>query len=153
MDSPINSKLIAVGCDHAGLAAKTSIMERLQELGIKVRDFGTDSEEPADYPDYAVKVAEAVSNGECDSGVLVCGTGVGMSMVANKVPGVRSALCTSTRIAELSRRHNDANVLALPGREASADELLSILEVWLRTEFEGGRHARRVEKIHKLTGV
>ena len=153
MDTPVDCKIVAVGCDHAGLTAKRRIVDRLGEYGIDVRDFGTDSEESADYPDYAVKVAKAVSKGECDRGILVCGTGVGMSMVANKVPGVRSALCYSPRIAELSRLHNNANVLALPGREAFPDELLAIVDIWLKTGFEGGRHARRVEKIHELTGI
>jgi RpiB/LacA/LacB family sugar-phosphate isomerase len=138
---------IAIGSDHAGFALKERIKRYLAARGWPYRDFGTDSDASTDYPDYGLPVAESVAKGEFDQGILVCGTGIGMSVTANKVPGIIAALCTSPEMADLSRRHNNANILALGGRTMSEEEALSILDVWLRTPFEGGRHARRVGKI------
>ncbi|MFO7900865.1 MAG: ribose 5-phosphate isomerase B [Planctomycetota bacterium] len=141
---------IAVGADHAGWKDKEWIAERLRRAGHEVVDFGTRSEEPVDYPDFAVAAARAVARGDCDRGVLVCGTGIGMSMAANKVPGVRAAACQTADGARYSRAHNDANVLCLGSRLNEEDELRAILEAWFDTDFEGGRHERRVNKINAL---
>ncbi len=137
----------AVGSDHAGFALKERLKERLKALGQEVVDLGANSEESVDYPDYGFAVAEAVSRGEVDRGLLVCGTGLGMSYVANKVEGIRAALCTSPEMAEMSRRHNDANVLVLGGRTTPPEQAAQILDAWLKSEFDGGRHVRRVQKI------
>ncbi len=138
---------IAVGADHAGVDCKAFVIELLQEGGHEITDMGTMSAEPVDYPDIARKVAEEVAEGNVDMGVLICGTGLGMSMSANRIHGVRAALCTNENMAELSRKHNDANVLCLGGRILSREDIPGILSVWLATAFEGGRHARRVAKI------
>jgi len=140
---------IALGSDHAGYRLKEYIESLLREAGHEVVDMGTHSEESVDYPLYAFRVAEAVARGEADRGILVCGTGIGMSIAANKVPGVRAALCWDTRTAELSRRHNDANVLCLGGRLLGEEEAARIVEVWLSTPFDGGRHARRIGLISR----
>ena len=143
---------LALGSDHAGYRLKTAIAGFLQQRDIRYEDFGTFSEERVDYPDFAVKVARAVAAGEYTAGILICGTGIGMSIVANKIRGIRAALCTDTYMGELSRRHNDANILCLGGRVLSPEEALPIVDIWLKTPFEGGRHARRLEKIQILTG-
>jgi len=143
---------LALGSDHAGYRLKMAVAEYLQQRGIEFEDFGTFSEESVDYPDYAVKVARAVAAGTFTAGVLICGTGIGMSIVANKVRGIRAALCTNVYMGELSRRHNDANILCMGGRVLSPDEALPILEIWLKTPFDGGRHTRRLKKIQQLTG-
>jgi len=137
---------IAIGSDHAGFRLKERLREFLKE-GHQVVDFGTESEEPTDYPDIAFKVAERVSSGEFDRGILICGTGIGMCIAANKVKGIRAALCWDERTAELSRKHNDSNILCLGGRILSEEEAKRIVEKWLSSEFEGGRHLRRVRKI------
>jgi RpiB/LacA/LacB family sugar-phosphate isomerase len=137
----------ALGSDHAGLALKERMAARLRELGHEVADLGTHTDEPVDYPDYGFAVGEAVAGGRADRGLLVCGTGLGMSYAANKVQGIRAALCTSPEMAEMSRRHNDANVLVLGGRTTPPEDAARILEAWLSSEFEGGRHERRVRKI------
>jgi ribose 5-phosphate isomerase B len=140
-------KRIAIASDHAGFALKEELKAELVRLGYRPRDFGTRSTESVDYPDFAHMVAAAVEQRRARCGVLVCGTGIGMSMAANRHPGVRAAVAWSEEIAEVTRRHNDANVLALPARHLGTDEAKRILGRFLATPFEGGRHARRVAKI------
>ena len=142
---------IAIGSDHAGFALKQAVLAFLKEKGIPVEDYGTYSEERVDYPDFGARVAKAVAAGEFPAGILICGTGIGMSITANKVPGIRAALCTSTYMSEMSRRHNNANILCMGGRVLSTEEALPIVDTWLRTPFEGGRHQKRLEKIQQLT--
>lgn len=138
---------IAVGSDHAGFALKERLKAHLQSLGEEVLDLGTDSEESVDYPDYGFAVAETVARGEADHGLLICGTGLGMSLAANKVDGIRAALCTSVEMAEMSRRHNNANILVLGGRTTAPKHAEQILDTWLKSPFEGGRHQNRLSKI------
>lgn len=139
---------IAVGADHAGYMIKAYVVRRLRSLGHEVIDFGTDSaESPVDYPTPAHAVASLVAKGEVERGVLACGTGLGVCMAANRHRGVRAADCLTVHQAEMSRRHNDANVLCLAGRLLSEDEAWAITEVWMDTAFEGGRHERRVDLI------
>ena len=138
---------IAIGADHAGVNCKNQIAEMLLGLGHEVEDMGTADETPVDYPDFAAKVAGAVAEGRAERGILVCGTGIGMSMSANRIRHVRAALCVDEKAAEISRRHNDANVLCLGGRTQSLDDVSRIVNVWLETPFDGGRHAQRVAKI------
>jgi ribose 5-phosphate isomerase B len=141
---------IAIGSDHRGYDAKKRIATLLQQLGHEVLDVGTQSSDSVDYPDFAFPVAQAVSEGRVERGVLICGTGIGMCIAANKVPGVRAAPCHDSITAEMSRRHNDANVLCLSA-DLLGDELIDrMLRIWLQTEFEGGRHARRVDKIARF---
>lgn len=142
------SERIYVGADHAGFQLKQKLVEELRRLGYEPVDVGPTSVDPADdFPDYARPVAKAVSKGDVQRGVLTCGTGLGMAYVANRYPRVRAAVAWSPEIAELARRHNDANVLVLPSRFVSQEEGMEILHKWLETQFEGGRHARRVAKI------
>jgi len=138
---------VALGGDHRAIALKELAKRVLCELGAETVDFGTNSESPADYPDYALPVARAVARGECDRGVLICGTGIGMSIAANKVRGVRAAVVHDELTAGLSRSHNDANVLCLGSATVDADLLERIVRIWMSTAFEGGRHARRLAKI------
>jgi ribose 5-phosphate isomerase B len=141
---------IFIGADHAGFALKQKLVTELKKLGYEPVDVGPKDLDPADdFPDFAKPVAKAVSSGEIKRGVLTCGTGLGMSYTANRFPKVRAAVAWSPEIAEMSRKHNDANVLVLPARFVSEDEGLAILHKWLETNFEGGRHQRRVEKIEK----
>jgi len=140
---------ISVASDHAGYAVKEAVKAHLLEAGHEVVDFGADSAESTDYPDHATPAARAVASGEVEMGVLVCGSGQGMVMTANKVHGVRAALAWDPEIAKLSRNHNDANVLALPGRFISEEGALEIVDAWLQAEFEGGRHIPRVRKMMK----
>ena len=142
------SEKIYIGADHAGFALKQKLVDELLRLGYEPVDVGPKSLDPCDdFPDYGRPVAEAVSTGVVQRGVLTCGTGLGMGYVANRYPHVRAAVVWSPEIAELSRKHNDANVLVLPSRFVSEQEGLDILHTWLDTRFEGGRHQRRVEKI------
>ncbi len=141
---------IALGSDHRGVAVRQRIIPFLQKLGHEVVDFGPENGGSVDYPDYAHKVARAVAAGEVDRGILICGTGIGMCMAANKVHGVRAAPCHDTITAELSRSHNDANVLCLSADLLGPDLTERMLRIWLETPFEGGRHARRVEKIMRV---
>ena len=136
--------MLAIGSDHGGFELKKEIEKYLEEQGVAYRDFGTDGPESCDYPVFGEAVARAVAAGEFEKGILVCGTGIGMTMVANKVHGVRCALCGDCYSAEMTRRHNDANVLALGGRVLGSGLALKIVEIFLNTPFEGGRHARRV---------
>lgn len=140
--------MIAIGCDHGGYGLKLEIVRHLQERNIEFKDYGCDSEEATDYPIYAGKVAEAVANGECEKGILICGTGIGVSIVANKVKGIRAALCTDCFMAEATRLHNNANVLALGGRVVGTGLALKIVDTFLDTEFSGEeRHIRRIDMI------
>ena len=138
---------IAIGADHAAFAEKAAVREHLKAAGHEVHDLGTDTEASCDYPDFAYLVARAVANGEAERGLLVCGTGVGMAMTANKVPGVRAAVCESAQTVEMTRRHNDANVLCLGARVLPLEQITALTDLFLATDFEGGRHARRVGKI------
>src|SRR5690349_15562884 len=141
---------IAIASDHRGFAIKSKIVAMITELGHQAFDMGTDTPDSVDYPDYGAKVAQAVSQGEADRGILICGTGMGMCITANKFPGVRACSCHDDLTAEMSRRHNDANVLCLSA-DLLGDRLVNrMVEIWLKTEFEGGRHARRVEKIGQI---
>ena len=142
--------MLAIGSDHGGFALKQEIMAHLRDKGIEFKDFGTYTEESCDYPDYGEAVARAVASGECERGIAVCGTGIGISIAMNKVRGIRAALCGDCYSAEMTRRHNDANVLALGGRVVGAGLALKIVDTFLETPFEGGRHARRVAKIHEI---
>ncbi|MCY7345169.1 MAG: ribose 5-phosphate isomerase B [Pyrinomonadaceae bacterium] len=144
------NKKIAIGADHAGFEDKEKIKRQLDELGIEYEDVGTNSTESVDYPIYARKVAEKVSGGECEKGILVCGSGNGMQIAANKIRGVRAALAWNEETAQLARRHNDANVLSVPARMISPEEVGKVVKSFLETEFEGGRHARRVDEISDL---
>ncbi|MEW6410817.1 MAG: ribose 5-phosphate isomerase B [Nitrospirota bacterium] len=141
---------IGIACDHAGFNLKEIIISFLKDSGIEFDDYGTFECESVDYPDYGLRVAEAVSKCEVERGILICGTGIGMSIVANKVSGVRAALCNDLFTAKMSRLHNDANVLTIGGRIVGADLAREIVNVWLNTPFEGGRHSRRVEKIMEI---
>lgn len=141
---------ISVGCDHRGLGVKNRLTELLARLGHAVTDEGTFSRDSVDYPDIASVVACKVSRGEVDRGILVCGTGIGMSITANKFAGVRAATCNDVVTAEISRRHNDVNVLCLAGDLLGQRNIDRLIEVWLDTPFEGGRHARRLEKVARL---
>lgn len=138
---------IAVGSDHAGFEMKAKVGEWLKAHGYEAVDMGTHSAESVDYPDFARKVAQAVAAGECEQGILLCGSGVGVSMTANKVKGVRAALVFNPEIASLARQHNDANVICLPARFLSDELMGTCLENWFKASFEGGRHERRVKKI------
>ena len=141
---------IALASDHAGYAEKERLKPLLLELGHEVEDLGTVSEESVDYPDYAAKVAEAVAQGRAAQGILVCGSGTGMAISANKVNGVRAAVAWSEETARLARQHNDANVLAIGARTTPPDEIPKIVRAWFATQFDGGRHAERVAKIIQL---
>ncbi len=139
--------VIAIGSDHAGFDLKKMIIGQLQAAGYTVSDHGTNSKAAVDYPEFAHAVGKAVASGDAEKGIVICGTGIGMSIAANKVPGIRAALCPTTEHAKLSRAHNDANVLALGARLTSPDDIRAIIEVWLYTTFEGHRHQRRIDKI------
>lgn len=138
---------IALGADHAGYELKEKIKLFLEKHGMQVQDYGPSSADSVDYPDYAHPLATAVENGEHQLGILMCGSGNGINMTANKHQGIRSALCWTVEIAEMARLHNNANVLTLPARYISQEEALNIVEVFVNTEFEGGRHQRRIDKI------
>jgi ribose 5-phosphate isomerase B len=138
---------IALASDHAGYSEKERLKPLLQDLGLEVDDLGTSSEESVDYPDYARKVAEKVAGGHVDQGLLVCGSGTGMAMTANKVSGVRAAVAWSEETARLARQHNDANVLAIGARTTPPEQIPAIVRAWFAAAFEGGRHAERVKKI------
>lgn len=141
---------VAIGADHAGYQAKEELKVLLRALGHQAEDVGTSSEVSCDYPDYAEKVARKVAGGEADRGVLVCGTGIGMAIAANKVPGVLAAVVTDEKTADLSRRHNNSNVFCAGARILPVVKIAEALKVWLQTPFEEGRHVKRIEKIHGL---
>ena len=144
--------MIAIACDHGGYALKEAVKAHLDELGLAWRDFGTNSTDSCDYPDYAAPAARAVGSGECDRGIVICTTGIGVSIVANKIAGVRCALCSDPLSAEMTRRHNDTNMLAMGAGIIGQNLALRIVDTWLGTAFEGGRHQRRVDKITALEG-
>jgi ribose 5-phosphate isomerase B len=141
---------IAIGCDHRGYAVKTKLIELVARLGHEVTDAGAFNSDSCDYPDIASEVAKKVGSGEVDRGILICGSGIGMCIAANKVPGVRAAPCHDDLTAEMSRRHNDLNVLCLSADMLGERLIDRLVEVWLNTPFEGGRHTRRIEKIAEL---
>ena len=142
--------MIALGSDHGGFALKQEIMKHLEERKIAYKDYGTYSEESCDYPTYGEAVGKAVASGECERGIVICGTGIGMSIAANKIKGVRAALCGDCFSAEMTRRHNDANVLALGQRVLGPGLALKIVDTFLENEFEGGRHAKRVAMLGEI---
>ncbi len=141
---------IALASDHAGYAEKERLKALLSDLGVEFDDLGTVSEESVDYPDYARNVAEQVAEGRAEQGLLVCGSGTGMAITANKVPGVRAAVAWSEETARLARQHNNANVLAIGARTTPPDDIPKIVRAWFATDFEGGRHAARVDKITEV---
>ena len=141
---------IAVAADHGGYKLKEKVKEHLLERGIEVEDLGTHSEESVDYPIYGKLCGEAVASGQADLGVVVCGTGIGISIAANKVHGIRCGLCTSVEMAHLTKQHNNANILSLGGRTTGEELAMEIVDEWLDTQYEGGRHQRRVEMLDNL---
>ncbi len=142
--------MIAIGSDHGGFALKQEIMKHLEERKLEYIDFGTYSSDSCDYPQYGAAVGRAVASGSCERGILICGTGIGISISANKIHGVRAALCGDCFSAEMTRRHNDANIVALGARVVGPGLALKIVDTFLDTEFEGGRHARRIEQMMAL---
>jgi ribose 5-phosphate isomerase B len=143
--------IIPIASDHAGFEAKEIVKAWLEEMDHMPVDFGTHSDESVDYPDFAVQVAEKVNEGEHEKGILICGSGQGMCMTANKYRNIRAALVYDDKSAKMTRQHNNANILCLPGRELGEEKLKKMVEIWLNTGFDGGRHERRVNKIHDLT--
>lgn len=141
---------VAVGCDHGGFSLKNEVIKHLESKGFECKDFGTYSEDSCDYPDISIKVAESVVSKECELGVLVCGTGIGISIAANKVPGIRAALCGDTFSAKATRQHNNANILALGQRVTGTGLALEIVDAFFSSEFEGGRHENRISKISAI---
>lgn len=141
---------VAFGCDHGGFPAKEEVIEFLTQKGYEVVDAGTFSDESCDYPDYAEKVCRLILDGSCEKGILICGTGIGMSIAANKFDGIRCAHVTDAFSAEMTRRHNNTNVIALGARITEVKDIISFIDIFLTTEFDGGRHAIRVEKISKI---
>ena len=141
---------IAIGCDHVGYELKKKVIDHLTEKGHEVVDFGTNSTERTDYPIYGEKAANAVASGECDRGIVICGTGIGISISANKVKGIRCVVCSEPYSALLSRQHNDTNMLAFGSRVVGGDLALMIVDAWLSGEYEGGRHAKRVQMISDI---
>lgn len=138
---------IAIGCDHAGYPLEVAVKDKLLKEGYGIMDVGTDSTESVDYPIYGKSVGRAVASGLADRGIVICGSGIGISIAANKVKGIRCALCTSVEMAEMSRRHNDANVLAMGARMIEQDLAFKIVDKWLETDFEGGKHLRRINML------
>jgi ribose 5-phosphate isomerase B len=141
---------VALACDHGGYRLKEIIKDYLEEMGVECVDFGTYSEDSVDYPDFAYKAARAVAERKVDRAILVCGTGIGICIVANKVKGIRAGLCCNVYTAEMSRRHNDTNVLCLGGRVIGDELAKAIVKVWLETPFDGGRHARRLGRLSEI---
>ena len=142
--------MIAIGSDHGGFELKEHIKKHLEELGLEYKDYGTYNEDSVDYPDCAVPVCSAIQDGEADMGILICGTGIGISIAANKHKGIRAALCGDVYSAKMTKVHNNANVICLGGRVTGRELAFMIVDTWLEAEFEGGRHNARIEKIHKI---
>ena len=138
---------IAIGCDHGGIVLKDAVTSTLEALGAEVVDLGTNTTDSVDYPTYGLKVAETVASSQCDAGVVMCGTGIGISISANKVPGIRCAVVTNTYMAKLTKNHNNANVISLGGRVITPEEAKDIVTAWYTAEYEGGRHQRRLDMI------
>lgn len=142
--------MIAIGCDHGGFELKGHIIEYLKGKGIEYKDYGTYSEDSIDYPDCARPVCEAVQNGTAEGGILICGTGIGISMAANKFKGIRAALCSDVYSAKMTKVHNNANIICLGGRVMGREHAFMIVDAWMEAEFEGGRHQTRIDKIHAI---
>ena len=142
--------MIAIGCDHGGFKLKQAVMKHLEERGLEYKDYGTYSDESCDYPVYGKAVANAVASGECDRGILICGTGIGISIAANKIRGIRAALCGDCFSAEATRLHNDANILAMGARVVGEGLALELIDAFLNAEFEGGRHQRRLDMLDEI---
>ena len=142
--------MLAIGCDHGGFELKTHILNHLKENGVEFKDFGCYDENSVDYPDIAEKVGKAVASGEFENGILICGTGIGISIAANKIKGVRAALCSDVYSAKMTKQHNNANIICLGGRVTGRELAFMIVDTWLNEEFQGGRHQNRVDKIHNL---
>lgn len=143
--------IIAVGCDHAGYELKEKVIDKLKSEGHTIIDVGTNSAESVDYPKYGHAVGRAVASGEAERGVAICGSGIGISIACNKVPGIRAALCTSVEMAEMCRRHNNANVICMGARMISEELAFSMIDTWLATEFEGGKHERRINQLDDIS--
>jgi ribose 5-phosphate isomerase B len=150
MISAKNERIIAIGCDHTGFDLKPYVLEVLEEMGLPYKDFGTDSRKSADYPVYGKLAAQAVASGECELGIVMCGTGEGIGITANKVHGVRCAICSEPYSAKMGREHNDANMLAMGARVIGSEVAKMIVRTFLTSEFLGGRHTQRVEQINAL---
>ena len=142
--------MIALGSDHGGWALKQEVMKHLDARGLEYKDYGTYSEDSCDYPVYGKAVAHAVADGECEKGIIICGTGIGISITANKVKGIRACCCSDSFSCEYTRRHNDANALCMGGRVVGAGLACQLVDLFLNTEFEGGRHQRRIDKLTAL---
>lgn len=142
--------IIAIGCDHAGYPLKEAVKEKLIAEGHEVLDMGTNSTESVDYPIYGKAVGEAVASGKAERGVAICGSGIGISIACNKVKGIRCALCTSAEMAEMCRRHNNANVIAMGARMISQELAFEMIDTWMKTEFEGGKHLRRINMLEEI---
>ena len=144
-------KIVYIGSDHAGFEAKSHIIDLVSNMGYSVIDKGTFSPESVDYPDFGVAVGKAVANDPDTLGIIICGTGIGISIAANKIKNIRAALCTTPLHAEMARKHNNANILAMGARMTGLEEMDAIINTWFSTDFEGGRHQKRIDKIHSLT--
>ena len=142
--------IIALGCDHAAFELKEAVKAKMESEGHTIIDVGTDSTESVDYPKYGHAVGKAVASGEAERGIAICGSGIGISIACNKVPGIRAALCTSVEMAEMCRRHNNANVVCMGARMISQELAFDIIDTWMKTEFEGGKHLRRINEIEDL---
>lgn len=142
--------MLAIGSDHGGFELKNYVIEHLENKGVECKDCGTYTEESCDYPDIAKKVADTVISGECERGILICGTGIGISIAANKIDGIRAALCSDVFSAKMARQHNNANIICLGGRVTGRELAFMIIDTFLEQEFEGGRHQKRIDKIHAL---
>ena len=143
-------KKIAIASDHGRFDLKESVIYSMREKGLEIDDLGTSSAESVDYPDFGIKLAQAILEQKVDRGIVICGTGVGMSIVVNRFPGIRGTLCSDIYTAKMCREHNDSNILIMGGRVISKDLALEIVRIWLKTEFEGGRHQRRLDKINEI---
>ena len=141
---------IAIGCDHAGYELKEKVKAKMAAAGHEMIDVGTDSTESVDYPKYGHAVGRTVASGEAERGIAICGSGIGISIACNKVPGIRAALCTSTEMAEMCRRHNNANVICMGARMISEELAFAMIDTWMTTEFEGGKHERRINELDDI---
>ncbi len=142
--------MLAIGSDHGGFELKNHVMKHLDELGIEYKDYGCYDENSVDYPDIAKAVGEDVASGECERGILICGTGIGISIAANKIKGIRAALCSDVYSAKMTKEHNNANIICMGGRVIGRELAFMIVDTWLGAEFQGGRHQARIDKIHAL---
>jgi len=143
-------KKIAIASDHGGFDLKKNVISSLQNKGLDIEDLGPSNTDSVDYPDYGIKIAHAILEQRVERGIVICGTGVGMSIVVNRFPGIRGTLCSDVYTAKMCREHNDSNILIMGGRVIGKDSALEIVEIWLKTNFEGGRHQRRLDKINKI---